>query len=204
MSTYPYTNGAGTADLDVTTPVGNSDPVSDLSPAIQQIKKFLKDPAYAWLFSSNGKSGQFSTYSSGTQSVPTLASGATGTTMTLFNNKYFDLDTCFNTGTGLFTAQIKGIYDFSAFCQFDNSGSTAASMQIILRLIKNGSIVGGGSFNNVPSPPDDRWFVSITAKMQLNIGDTVNVQCNNTDGVGTGNLTASNAGFFGNLSFTTP
>lgn len=201
MSSYPYNNGDGLTDLDITTPIGVSDPVSDVSPAIQQIKKFLHDPAYAWLFKSVGKSGQFSARSSGTQSVATFNTATTAVALTLFNTVDFDLDAAYNSGTCVFTAPVAGIYDFTGFCQFDNAGSTAASMQIILRLMKNGANINGGSFTNVTSPPGNRWYVTTTLKVKLVAGDLISLSANNTDGVGTGATTASNAGFFGNLSF---
>ena len=43
MSSYPYGSGSDYTALDVTTPIGPSDPVSDLNDSDQQIKRYLND-----------------------------------------------------------------------------------------------------------------------------------------------------------------
>jgi hypothetical protein len=173
--------------------------VSDLSPAIQQIKAFLKDPAFARLFNSIAKTALFKYLSSGTQ---TVAVSNSPVKLTLFDTSVFDLDSAYSTSTSLFTAQVAGYYDLKAWCQFDNVSATAAAMQIIMRLCKNGvgtDSSGGCTFNNVASPPSNRWFVTVGGKTHLAIGDTISCYISASDGVNTGSLTASNATIMGNL-----
>lgn len=73
MSSYLYTNGDGLTVLDVLTPVGATDPVSDLDNAVQQIKLFLKD-GVAGVARLLGPTGQLTVLVKGT-SLPTGVTG---------------------------------------------------------------------------------------------------------------------------------
>lgn len=201
MSTYPYVNGDGLADLNPITPVGASDPVSDLAPAIQQIKKFLLDPANGNLFKSIGQSAQFKARSSSFQVVPT---SAIATKLIVFDTEDFDLDSIYDPVINTFVAKVKGIYNFWAGVQVDNAGSVAATLQLIMRLARNNNGTDGSSgsvVNIVPSPAGNRWWINTFGKVSLNVGDSMQVWMQNSDGTNTANTNVSNGYFCGELAY---
>lgn len=112
-----------------------------------------------------------------------------------FDTEAFDTDSAFSTVTNKFTAPVAGIYSVSAYLQVDNDDANPATLEIALRIVKNGATVVLGNGQSVPNPAGDRWYPSVSGLVQLAAADTVEVQFVGTDTVGTGHVDLSNGNF---------
>lgn len=110
-----------------------------------------------------------------------------------FDTEAFDTDAAFNSATNVFTAPVDGIYQVSAYTQVDNDDANPATLEIALRIVKNGASVVLGNGTSVPNPAGDRWYPSVSGLVQLSATDTLEVQFSGTSG---GHVDLSN----GNLS----
>lgn len=113
-----------------------------------------------------------------------------------FDTESFDTDAAFNSGTNLFTAPVAGIYSVSAYLQVDNDDADPATIEIALRIVKNGAAVVQASGTSVANPPGLRWYPAVQGLVQLAAGDTLEVQFSANDMPGSGHVDISN----GNLS----
>lgn len=92
-----------------------------------------------------------------------------------------------------FTAPATGVYEVSADIQIDNVDGTAASMEVTLMILGNSvqaASVLAGQVNNAAL-----WAASISGLVSVTSGQTIEIAVSASDGVGTGNVTASNGSF---------
>lgn len=106
----------------------------------------------------------------------------------------FDPDGCFT--ANVYTAKTAGIYRVSGYLQVDNDTGVAATMELAIRVVKNGVTIILASGENTPSPSGARWYPKVMGTVQLAASDTLELQLTANDGTNTGAIDASN----GNLS----
>lgn len=101
----------------------------------------------------------------------------------------------FNTTTSRYIAPVDGYYQFNVTSQFDNSTGTAAGMQVILNLYRNGISYGVGDLDSTPSPNGARWTPSFSGIVKLLQNEYIEVFAEIDDGVNTGNITLTDIDF---------
>lgn len=107
---------------------------------------------------------------------------------TLNDNGYY------NTSSSRFTAPVKGAYRVCANVQVDNVSANAALIEFSLRAVINGGTIGIAAGTSGVNPPGGRWYPKIPGSViVLNAGDTVEIQLEATDGVGTNQVRVSNS-----------
>lgn len=99
----------------------------------------------------------------------------------------------YNAGTYRYTAPAPGAYLLTANLQVDNVSGTAATMELSLTAVKNGSTIARAAGTSVASPPGGRWYPKLGTTIVLAAGDTVEIQLTATDAVNSGSVTVSNS-----------
>lgn len=106
----------------------------------------------------------------------------------------------FNIGSSRYIAPASGTYHLDVTSQFDNVSATAANVQVIVTVYKNGSPATEGiaMFDDTPSPNGGRWSTPFGGIIALNSGDYLECYATINDGVGTNtvNLTTWNFSVF--------
>lgn len=94
----------------------------------------------------------------------------------------------FNTTTYRYVAPAGGTYQVQFSSQFDNNTGTAAGMEVIVGLYKNGASVGSGlgDIDNTPSPNGARWSPGFSGFITLATNDYIEIFAEVSDGVNTG------------------
>ncbi len=110
------------------------------------------------------------------------------------NVELYDPGSNYDTTLYRYTAPVNGIYNVTAHTQIDNVSGDAATMEVAIKVGKNGNtsingLVGGTS---VATPPGLRWYPSLAGGIQLNAGDYLEVFVSLTDTVLTGTTNSSN------------
>lgn len=113
-----------------------------------------------------------------------------GSGTVIFNNKYFDTHSAFNTSTGLFTAPVKGYYRVSASILWISGAGDAGIGAWEVRIRKNGSI-DVASHKDSPSQASSYEGRSVSTIVELNSGDTIETFAFND--LGTRDLDATNS-----------
>jgi hypothetical protein len=101
----------------------------------------------------------------------------------------------FNTTTYRYIAPVDGYYLVTCSTQIDNATGTAATMQCILSVYKNGSDYGSGGIDATPSPNGARWAPTLSTMVKLLQNEYVEVFLTCEDGVDTGNVTLTDIDF---------
>lgn len=124
----------------------------------------------------------------------------TGQTLTADGNGHivnyatelFDPNAAYNPATYKYTAPTAGIYDVAANLQVDNVNCVAASVEFSMRIVKNSASVLISAGVSVPTPAGGRWYPAVAGLVSLAAGDTLEIQLEANDGVGTNTATLSN------------
>jgi hypothetical protein len=145
---YTYVDGDGLTVLDKTTPVGATEPVSNLDDAIRQIKAYLKDAVggaakltadLATLQTSVSTLALNYYFAAYRTTAQTFAAGA-GYAILLANQADVNPQTGFNTTTGRFTVPKAGWWNISCFISLVTSASsTPTDIKHNLDLFINGT-----------------------------------------------------------------
>lgn len=110
-----------------------------------------------------------------------------------FGTEGFDPGSVYSTSTYRYTAPVAGYYLVTAKLQVDNGTATAASMEILMSVFKNGvavDYISGGT--SVASPPGSRWYPTLSGMVQLAAGEYIDIRMAPNDGVvGAGNVAIS-------------
>jgi hypothetical protein len=101
----------------------------------------------------------------------------------------------FDTTNFRYVAPATGYYGVSVSTQFDNVDGTPATMQVLIKLYKNGVALGNQmeDLDSTPSPVGSRWSPGFSGLVQLATNDYLEVFVEMTDGVDTGDMTLSAA-----------
>jgi hypothetical protein len=149
----------------------------------------------------NDPSTDTNNWSSSGTSNPTAASMSVSQTVDVdgdghkiqFNATDYDPFGRYNSGTYLYTAPVAGAYLVTGNIQVDNVSGAAATMELALRVVKNGSVVLRAAGASVANPPGSRWYPKIATTVVLALGDTVELQLEANDTVNSGTVTVSNS-----------
>lgn len=106
---------------------------------------------------------------------------------------HFDPSGVFNIAASRFVAPAAGVYHLDVGTQFDNDTGTAATMEVIISLYKNGiaSGEGIGDADSTPSPNGSRWTPQFSGLITLAQNDFLEVWVVASDGVNSGNINMS-------------
>jgi hypothetical protein len=93
-----------------------------------------------------------------------------------------------DTALNRYVAPAAGTYAVAVASQFDNVDATAASVEVLLGLYKNGADAGMGDADGTPSPNGLRWSPTFTTLIDLAANDYLELFVEVADGVGTGSV----------------
>ena len=110
----------------------------------------------------------------------------------LFVAPYIDAAGNYDAANAKYVAPSDGNYLVTANVQADNSGGSAANMEMTLQIVVN-STLQIASGNSVPNPPGGRWFPRLASMIALTAGDEVEIHLTATDTVNSGNLIVANS-----------
>jgi hypothetical protein len=87
-----------------------------------------------------------------------------------------------------YVAAVAGNYIVAVSSQFDNVDASAAGVEVLLGLYKNGADAGMGDSDGTPSPNGLRWSPAFTTMIRLAANDYLELFVEVSDGVGTGSI----------------
>lgn len=175
MPSYSYNDGDGLAVLDVATPDGDTEPVSNLDDAVKQIKAFLKDPdAGVQLLMDERAAALPTTVIVTLGSVQSFASG-NAYQIVHFDTAGVDTRAAFSLGAWHFIVPVSGLYDLNVSLELAPNVSTVPTDVVHKLAVFIGGVEAATKKLFLGDDDTDKQ-IDLSRKFQLLEGQVVDVR----------------------------